>query len=110
MKFEITNNHNISVIFRQFVLKPPEGKPRAAAVSFHAAENVAEANNGDNMQSYQDDIWIILREGTEGLSVKISPIANLNDLLIARNYSEELVALVQNKSSLVDVILEVSYN
>lgn len=62
------------------------------------------------MQSYQDDIWIILREGTEGLSVKISPIANINDLLIARNYSDELITMAQNKSSLVDVILEVSYN
>jgi hypothetical protein len=62
------------------------------------------------MIAYQDDIWTIIREGTEGLSVKISPINNINDLLIARNYSNELIALVQNKSSLVDVILEVSYN
>ncbi|MBA3030440.1 MAG: hypothetical protein FP816_16735 [Desulfobacteraceae bacterium] len=62
------------------------------------------------MRPYQDDIWIIIREGVEGLSVKISPIANINDLLIARNYSTDLVALVHNKASLVDVILEVSYN
>jgi hypothetical protein len=62
------------------------------------------------MLNYQDDIWTIIREGVEGLNVKISPITDINDLLIARNYSRDLVAMVQNKASLVDVILEVSYN
>jgi hypothetical protein len=59
----------------------------------------------------QDDIWTIIREGVEGLSVKILPIKDINDLLIVRNYSEEIMAaMVQSTAKFVDVILEVSYN
>ena len=58
----------------------------------------------------QDDIWTIIREGVEGLSVNITPINDINDLLIVRNYSDELMALVESSAKFVDVILEVSYN
>ena len=58
----------------------------------------------------QDDIWTIIREGVEGLSVTISPIKDINDLLIVRNYSNDVVALVESTAKFVDVILEVSYN
>ena len=58
----------------------------------------------------QDDIWTIIREGVEGLNVTISPIRDINDLLIVRNYSDELTTLVESTAKFVDVILEVSYN
>ena len=58
----------------------------------------------------QDDIWTIIREGVEGLSVKISPITDINDLLIVRTYSHALTALVEKRARMVDVVLEVSYN
>ena len=62
------------------------------------------------MVAGQDDIWTIIREGVEGLNVTITPIKDINDLLIVRNYSTELVALVESTAKFVDVILEVSYN
>ena len=62
------------------------------------------------MVADQDDIWTIIREGVEGLNVNISPIKDINDLLIVRNYSDELMALVASNAKFVDVILEVSYN
>lgn len=57
-----------------------------------------------------DDTRIILREGFIGLNVKISPIKDINDLLIVRNVSDDLMDLVNESTKVVDVILEVSYN
>jgi len=62
------------------------------------------------MSNELEDTLIIIKEGFENLKVKISPIADINDLLIVRDVSDELLTMLRQNAKLVDVILEVSYN
>ncbi len=62
------------------------------------------------MSNELEDTLIIIKEGFENLKVKISPITDINDLLIVRDVSDELLTMLRQNAKLVDVILEVSYN